>query len=63
MLVGQLLYDGQHVAVDFHDLDNNDDDELVCYYAFSWFETCRTTFDLLGKTLSLNDVVSDDKTT
>jgi len=58
-----LLYDGRHTAVDLHDLDNNDDNGLVCYYAFSWFETCCISFDLLGKTLSLNDVVSESKTT
>jgi hypothetical protein len=42
-------------VADLCDLD--DDDELACYYASSWFETCRTILDMLGETLSLNDVV------
>jgi hypothetical protein len=37
--------------------DLNDDDGLARYYASSWLETCRTTFDLLEETLSLYDVV------
>jgi hypothetical protein len=41
--------------------DFNDDNGLACYYASFWFETCRTTLDLLRETLSL-DIVSEDNT-
>jgi hypothetical protein len=47
-----LLHDGWCVAADLRDLD---DDRFARYYAFSWFETYRTTLNLLGETLSLND--------
>jgi len=58
-----LLYDGRCAATNLRDLNDDDDDGLACYYVSSWFETCRTTLDLLGETLSLDDVVSNDETT
>jgi hypothetical protein len=60
-----LLYDDQRVATNLRDLDDDDDDDdrLACYYASSWFQTCCTTLNLLGKILSLDDVVLEDKTT
>jgi hypothetical protein len=42
-------------------LDN--DNRLTRYSASSWFETRRTTLDLLGETLSFDEVVSEDETT
>ena len=56
-----MLHDGQCATADLHNL--NDDDWLARYYASSWFETCHTTLDMLGETLSLDDVVSKDETT
>ena len=40
----------------------DDDNGLARYYASSWFETRRTTLDLLEETLSFDDVVSEDET-
>ena len=55
-----MLHDDQCVAADLCDLDDNND-KFACYYASSWFQTCRITLDLLGKALNLDDVVLKDK--
>jgi hypothetical protein len=54
-----LLHDDRRVAANLHD---HDDDGLTHYYVYFLFETCRTTLDLLRETLSLDNVVSKDKT-
>ena len=56
-----MLYDGQCVVTNLCDLDN--DNGLARYYTFSWLKTCHTTLDLLGETLSLGDIVSEDDIT
>ena len=55
------MHDGLHVAADLRELD--DDDGLTHYYASFWFEICRTTLDLLGEILSLDNIILKDKTT
>jgi len=55
-----LLPDGRRVTADLRDLD--DDDGLARYVSFL-LEICHTTLDLLGKTLSLNDIILGDETT
>ena len=55
------MHDGLHVATDLRELD--DDDRLTHYYAYFWFEICRTTLDLLGETLSLDNIILKDETT
>ena len=54
------MHDGLHVATDLRELD--DDDRLTHYYAYFWFEICRTTLDLLGETLSLDNIILKDET-
>lgn len=49
------------VATDLCDLDG--DGELACHHVSVWFETCYTAQNLLGETLSLNDIVLKDETT
>ena len=56
-----MLHDGRHAAANLCNLDDNDG--LVRSYASSWFKTCHTTLDFLGDILSLDDIVSEDKTT
>jgi hypothetical protein len=56
-----LLPDGRRVTADLRDLD--DDDGLARYYVSFLLEICHTTLDLLGETLSLNDIILGDETT
>jgi hypothetical protein len=56
-----LLHDGRHAAANLSNL--NDNDGLARSYASSWFKTYHTTLDLLGDTLSLDGIISEDKTT
>jgi hypothetical protein len=54
-----LLHDDRRVMIDLRDL--SDDDGLSCYYTSSCLETCHTTLDMLGETLSLDNVVSENE--
>lgn len=56
-----MLHDKRRVVTDLCDLSS--DDGLARYYTSSWLEICRTTLYMLGETLSLDDVVSEDETT
>jgi hypothetical protein len=59
-----VFHDDQRVAVDLCDLDDDDDDDGLAHYCVSsWFETCRTTLDMLGEILSLDDIVLGEETT
>jgi hypothetical protein len=54
-----LLRDDREVVTDIYELK---DDGLVYYYASCWFNTCRTTLEMLGETSCLDDTVLKDKT-
>jgi hypothetical protein len=56
-----LLHDDGLATTDLRDL--SDDDGLARYYTSSCLETCHTTLDLLGETLSLDDVLSENEIT
>jgi hypothetical protein len=54
-----LLRDDREVVANIYELK---DDGLVHYYASCWFNTCRTTLEMLRETSCLDDAVLKDKT-